>query len=114
LPTERATVAAGATLEAKVTVHRHWPGFTGKVQLSGLNLPPGFRVAATEVPTGKTGATVKLTVAPNVPPGEYTVVLRRDAQGPFSRDPAATNRPLVRVADPSTPWTVTVTPARKK
>jgi hypothetical protein len=114
LPAERASVAAGGTLEAKMTVRRHWPGFTGKVQLSGLNLPPGFRVAATEVPAGKTEATIKLTVAPNVPPGDYTVALRGDAQVPFNRDPAAANRPLVRVADPSTPWTVTVTPARKK
>jgi hypothetical protein len=80
----------------------------------GLNLPPGFRVAATEVPAGKAEATVKPTVAANLPPGEYTVVLRGDAQVPFSRDPAATSRPLVRVADPSTPWTVTVTAARKK
>jgi hypothetical protein len=50
----------------------------------------------------------------DVPPGEYSVVLRGDAQVPFNRDPAAANRPLVRVADPSTPWAVTVTPARKK
>jgi hypothetical protein len=114
LPAERSAVAAGGTLEAKVTVARHWAGFKGKVQLSGLNLPPGFRVAATEVPAGKTEATVKLTVAANVPPGEYSVVLRGDAQVPFNRDPAATNRPLVRVADPSTPWTVTVTAPRKK
>jgi len=114
LPAEKLTVTAGGALAAKVTAVRHWPDFNGKVQLTGLNLPPGFGVAAVEVPAGQPEATVKLTVAANVPPGTYTVVLRGDAQVPFNRDPAAANRPLVRVADPSTPLTVIVTAPLKK
>jgi hypothetical protein len=114
LPDEKQSVAAGGALQVKVTVARHWPDFKGKVQLSGLNLPPGFAVASTEIPAGASEATVKLTVAANVPPGDYTLALRGDAQVPFNRDPAATNRPPVRVADPSTPWTLTVTAPRKK
>jgi hypothetical protein len=106
---ELATAAAGGSFEAKVTVERHWPDFKGKVQLTGLNLPPGFSVAATDLPADRNDAAVKVTVAANVPPGTYTVTLRGDAQVPFNRDPAAASKPNVRVADPATPLSVTVT-----
>jgi hypothetical protein len=108
------TVAAGGAVEARVTAQRYWPDFKGKVQLTGLNLPPGFAAAATEVPAGEAEAVVKLTVAANVPPGTYSVVLRGDAQVPFQRDPKAANKPNVRVADPATPLTVVVTAPAKK
>jgi hypothetical protein len=108
------TVAAGGTVEAKVTMERHGPDFRGKVQLTGLNLPPGFDLASVEVPPDRKDATVKVTVAGNVPPDTYSVVLRGDAQVPFSRDPKSTTKPNVRVADPSTPLTVVVTAPAKK
>jgi hypothetical protein len=114
LPAEAVTVPAGGALDVKAKVARHWDDFKGKVQLVGLNLPPGFALAAADVPAGGGEATVKLRVAADVPSGEYSIVLRGDAQVPFAPDPKATNRPLVRVADPSTPLTVTVTAARKK
>lgn len=114
LPKEKLTVAAGGTLESTAGVTRLWPDFKGKVQLAGLNLPPGFSFAATEIAADKTEAAIKFTVAGNVPPGEYTVVLRGDAQVAYNRDATATSRPLVRVADPSTPLTVTVAAAAKK
>lgn len=108
------TVAAGAPLETTVAVERHWPDFKGKLQLNGLNLPPGFGMAATELPAGKKEVGVKLTVAANVPPGTYSVVLRGDAQVPFSKDAAAAAKPNLRVADPSTPLTVVVNAPPKK
>lgn len=107
------TVAAGATLKTTARVTRHWPEFTGPVVLNGLDLPPGFGVATTELPSGKTEAPFSVTVASNVPPGPYTVVLRGDAQAPYRRDPKAPSSINVRVADPSTPLTVVVTAAAK-
>jgi hypothetical protein len=106
-------VAAGETLAVKVTVERQWADFQGKVQLIGLNLPPGFQVPTTELAAGKSAATVPIKVAGNVPPGTYSVVLRGDAQVPFSRDGKG-SKANVRVADPSTPLTLTVLPAAKK
>jgi hypothetical protein len=111
---EKLSVPAGGSLEAKVTVQRHWPDFKGKVQLIGLNLPPGFGMATTVLPADRTEVAVRLTVAANVPTGTYSVVLRGDAQVPFRRDPKAANRPNVRVADPTTPLTVVVTAPLKK
>jgi hypothetical protein len=113
-PAEKVTVAAGKTLAVKVTVQRHWTDFKGKVQLIGLNLPPGFQVPTTELAADKTEVAVPIQVAANVPPGTYSVVLRGDGQVPFSRDPRAAIKPKVRVADPATPVTVVVAPAGKK
>ena len=109
---EKATIVAGGAVEIKVSVRRAGD-FKGKVQLSGLQLPPGFAFASTELPAARDEVTAKLSVAGNVPPGTYTVVLRGDAQVPYSRDARAANRPNVRVADPSTPLTVTVAAAKK-
>src|SRR4051794_4044027 len=77
------SVAVGKTFETTVTVGRYWADFKGKVQINGLDLPPGFNVATAEVPEGKTEAPIKVTVAPNVPPGTYILGFRGDAQVPF-------------------------------
>ncbi|MBI1831360.1 MAG: PPC domain-containing protein [Planctomycetes bacterium] len=110
LPSEKLAVAAGASFETTAKVIRQWPDFKAKVQLVGLNLPPGFSFAAADIPADQTEAKIKLTVAANVPPGDYSIVLRTDAQGPYSRDPMATARPNVRVADPTTPMLLQVLP----
>ena len=109
LPAEKLTIAAGGSLELPVTLARHWPEFIGPVQITGLNLPPGFNLATVTIPADKTEMKAKLSVAGNVPAGEYSVVVRGDAQVPFSKDAKAASRPNVRVADPSTPVTVVVT-----
>jgi hypothetical protein len=114
MPATKVSVAAGGKVEATVQVKRNWADFKGKVQLIGLNLPPGFDMPTTELPADKTEAKVTISVAANVPPGTYSVVVRGDAQVPFNRDPKVASKPNVRVADPSTPLTVVVTPAPKK
>jgi hypothetical protein len=107
-------VAAGGTLLVSVQAERHWPDFKGKIQLQGLNLPPGFEAATTDLPADQREVAVKITVAGNVPPGTYSVVLRGDAQVPFQREPGAGSKANVRVADPTTPFTVVVTAPAKK
>jgi hypothetical protein len=114
LPAEKVTVAAGGKKEFQATVRRLSADFKGKVQLTGLVPPPGFNMATAEVAADKTMATIKLTVAGNVPAGTYTVFVRGDAQVPYNRDAKASSKPNVRVADPSTPLTVEVTAPAKK
>lgn len=106
---EPAKVAAGGSVEFKLEGSRHWPDFKGPIQVNGLNLPPGFSLAASTVAVDQTTAKLKLAVAANVPAGTYSVVLRGDAQVPFSKDEKAATRPNVRVADPTTPLVVVVT-----
>jgi hypothetical protein len=108
------SVAAGATGEAHVMADRLAPEFKGKIQLNGLNLPPGFAVPATEVAADKSEAKINVVVAESVPPGSYSIVLRGDAQVPFSKDPAVSSKPNVRVADPTVPLTVLITEVRKR
>jgi hypothetical protein len=114
LPADKLTVAAGGALEAKATVRRHWTDFKGKVALNGLNLPPGFSLPTTDIAADQDTAMVRIKVAANVPPGDYSIAVRGDAQVPFTADAKASTRPLVRVADPSTPMTITVMAAAKK
>ncbi len=108
LPTEVLNVAVGESVETSARVTRYWPDFKGKVQLVKLNLPPGITFATTDIGADQSEAKIKLTVAANVPPGDYSVVLRTDAQVPYARDPKAAARPNVRVADPTTPMLVRV------
>jgi hypothetical protein len=114
MPEGRISVTAGATGETRVVAERLAADFKSKIQLNGLNLPPGFEVPATELPGDKSEVKVKIMVASNVPPGTYSIVLRGDAQTPFSKDPAAPNKPNVHVADASEPLTVVVTAAGRK
>jgi hypothetical protein len=95
-------------------VGRHWPEFKGVVKATGLNLPPGFSFAAVTIAADKTTVTGTVKVAANVPPGVYSIVLRADAQVPFTRDAKAASAANVRVADPSTPLIVLVTAPPKK
>jgi hypothetical protein len=114
MPEGRISVAAGAAGEMRVVAERLAADFKGKIQLNGLSLPPGFDVPATELAADKSEVKVKIVVAGNVPPGTYSIVLRGDAQVPFSKDAAAPNKPNVRVADPTSPLTVEVTAPTKK
>jgi hypothetical protein len=107
------TVAAGGTLETKVTVKRNWSDFKDKIQLTGLNLPPGFEFSSIDLPADQKEVPVKLTVAPEVPAGLYTVVLRGEAPVTFPPDPAAGDRTSLRIADPATPMTIEVTAPKK-
>jgi hypothetical protein len=104
--------SAGSTIEVAVTVRRSGD-FRGKVQVVGLNLESGFGLATLDIPEGKSEATARLSVAGNVAPGSYTVVLRGNAQVPFRRDAKTAAKTNVRVADPSTPLTLVVIAAKK-
>jgi hypothetical protein len=113
MPAVPIMVAAGGTAETRVKGERYWPDFKGKIQLNGLNLPPGFDMPTTDLPADQAEVALKLTVASNVPPGTYTVVVRGDAQVPFQPNPSEATKPNVRVADPSTPLTVIVNAPKK-
>jgi hypothetical protein len=96
----------GGTATLRATVRRS-AGFKGKVQLTGLNLPPGFSLATAEIPEGKDAAEARLKIQPNVPAGAYTIVLQGDAQVPVDKK-------TVRVASPTAPVTITVEAMPKK
>ena len=82
----------------------------------GLNMPPGFALPTTVIPADKTEAALKFSVAANVPPGEYTVVLAWRCSGAVQSmiRSCCSSATLVRVSDPSTSLVVVVTAAVKK
>jgi hypothetical protein len=107
-PDATLTVIPGKTLETNVKVKRYWSDFNGMIKLTAWNPPPGFDVPATDLPAGCDQVPIKINVAADVPPGTYSVVLRGAAEVPFASDPAVTDKPKVRVAEPATPLTVEV------
>jgi hypothetical protein len=106
-------ILQGAAAETKVHVTRRGD-FKDAVRVAAWKPPAGFEVVADEVPAGKGEVAVKIAVAAETPPGTYSLVLRGDAQVPFSPDPKATEKPNVRVADPATPLLVIVAAPLKK
>jgi hypothetical protein len=107
-------VKAGAMLETKAKLARHWADFKGAVRLSAWKPPTGFEAGDAEIPAGGSEATIKVRVSADVPPGVYSIVIRGDAQVPFSSDPSSPVKPSVRVADPAPPLRVVVSePPRK-
>src|SRR5262249_33215582 len=105
----------GQSHEFKVTVTRQWADFKGGVRLSAWRPPAGFEVSDAEIKEGAGDATIKVAVPAEATPGVYTVVLRGDAQVPFSPDPKAADKPSVRVNDVAPPLTIVVNqPPQKK
>jgi hypothetical protein len=109
---ESVTAPAGGSVEGKLKVRRGGE-FKGAVKVAPLNPPSGFNLAPVEIPAGKDEATVKITLAANVPAGTYSLVLEGEGQVSLKRD-EKTPAKMVRVADPTTALTVVVTAAPKK
>src|SRR5262249_34952975 len=77
-----------------------------------LELPPEVRLnpPALNLAANQTEGSLTVTVAPNAPPGTYTLVLRSQSQVPFARDPAAKQKQPILIIQPSAPVTLTVLP----
>lgn len=111
-----AEVRAGGTLPIAVTLVRA-PDWSGLVQLSGLDLPPGASVALASVAPDSTEAKVELVLPPKLRPGPYTFTIQGAGQVPrnylVEHDPKKPRGNSVRAVFPSNPITITVPdPAR--
>ena len=83
------------------------------VQANVAELPAGFTVnnnQPLQIAAAATDGTLALVVAPTVPPGVYTVVLKVTTVYPYNKDPMAKQKQPANVVLPSTPVTITVLP----
>jgi hypothetical protein len=95
-------VGKGETVEIQVEATRS-EGMTEAIQVNATDLPPNQVGANVAIAKGSNSAVLKLKVADNVPPGNYTFVLRGTGPFPFNKDPNAKARPNVSVTEPSNP-----------
>ena len=95
------------TVDLAVTVVRRAP-FTEAVALTTTNLPQNLAAVSGTIAKEQTTATLKLAVAANVPPGEYTILVRGAGPFPFNKDPNAKDKPNVSVTEPSNPIRITI------
>jgi hypothetical protein len=113
---EKTEVAPGTKLTVHLKLARLDPNFKGPVQVRGLNMPNNTGAAFNNnnqpltLNPGKDDATATIDLQRTLPPGTYTFALTAQAQVPFSRDPAATNKTNANVVLSSTPITVTILP----
>lgn len=110
---ERLTVEAGKGAEVRLLATRHGAGFDGNIDYQPLNFQGQFQMGNGTIPMGSTEKTVSIMVQPGTQPGDYSMTVLGQAQVPFHKDPAATDRPKTLVAMPSRPLTITVTAPAK-
>lgn len=109
---ERLEVEAGQKAEVKLNLKRHWPEFKNAVTVLPLSPPPGIRTPNAEIAAAASETTVTVEVQPNARPGEYALTLLGQAQVPYSKDTAATQKPNTLVSLPSRSLTVVVVPKK--
>ncbi|MBI1346999.1 hypothetical protein GC163_11995 [bacterium] len=113
LEPERITVEAGKPLELKLRATRAWSNFTGNIDYQPLNFPGQFQLGNGTIASGSNEVTLSINVQPGTQPGDYTLTVLGQAQVPFNKDPAATDKPKTLVSMPSRPVTITVTAPEK-
>jgi hypothetical protein len=102
---EKEMVQRGQKLRLKVQLQRYLPEFTGKVTLTGLQLPTGFTPIKGEIAAGQNETTLELDA--NAGPDTYSFAVRGEAQVPLARDPKTPKKDTTVVL-PSNLVTVTV------
>ncbi len=118
---DKATVTQGGKAAIKVKLDRLWPEFKTPLvvqsmqtqQAQGAELPTTLRVNNQQPITigpAQKEATLNVTVGPDVPPGDYNIVLHSQTQFPYNKDPKAKARPNTPVVQPSNALTLTVLP----
>src|SRR5262249_59379977 len=110
---EKLEVEAGKKVEVKVKCERRWPEFKGNVTLIPLAFPGPIKMNTVTIAEGQTEASVTFEVQAGARPGDYTLAVTGQGQGPVSKDPNAATKPDTLVQSPSPPITITVLPAKK-
>jgi hypothetical protein len=118
---DKAQVLQGDKATLKVKLDRLWPDFKAALQVQGMQspqrqnseLPLNLRINNNGIVTfgpAQKEATLPITVGPDVPPGDYNIVLRGQGLFPYNKDPKAKAKQNTPVVQPSTAVTLTVLP----
>ncbi|WZO96960.1 PPC domain-containing protein [Isosphaeraceae bacterium EP7] len=92
--------APGRRLDFKANVTR-LPGFVEAVALASVDVPPGVPALALTIAKDQGSATGSLLLPKTVTPGVYALMARGSGPFPFSKDPAAKEKPNVTVSEPT-------------
>jgi hypothetical protein len=112
---EKPTIVQGDKGTLKVKLTRISPDFKTPLTVQAIQteLPKGLTInnnqPITIAPNAAEG-TLPINVPANIPPGNYTIVLRTQTQMPYNKDPMAKQKPNTLVVLPSAPVTLTVLP----
>jgi hypothetical protein len=104
-----ATVTPGGKIELKLVAARRNADGQAAVNAGPWQIPYALIVGNAELAAGQTEATFTAEVREGSKAGSYTLVMQGQMQVPFSKDPAAKERPMMSLPMPSEPFTVHVT-----
>jgi hypothetical protein len=109
---DKPAVTQGDKITIPVTIERFWPDAKNPVNVVAVGLPTGVQFNNNNQPMAVAGdkGSLVLTVAPNAPPGTFTIVFRGTTQFPYAKDPMAKQKPNHSVNLPSLPVTISIVP----
>jgi hypothetical protein len=115
LTLDNPTIVQGDKGTLKVKLTRISPDFKTPLTVQAIQteLPKGLTLNNNQPITIAANAAegaLPLNVPANVPPGNYTIVLRTQTQMPYNKDPMAKQKPNTLVVLPSAPVMLTVLP----
>jgi hypothetical protein len=96
-------LAPGGEAELAVKIVRN-AGFDEAVQVAASDfLAPNMGAAEVTIAKDKDTAPLKLSVPGNVPPGEYTLILRGTGSYPFQKNPKEDKKDAIKAVEASNP-----------
>ncbi len=112
---DKPTIVQGDKGTLKVKLTRISPDFKTPLTVQAIptELPKGLTINNNQPITIAANAnegSLPINVPANVPPGNYTLVLRSQTQMPYNKDPMAKQKPNTLVVLPSAPVTLTILP----
>ena len=112
----RVPVVAGAKVDVKLKLDRHWGSFKESLNVLSNSWPGNFKFNSVQIPIGADEVTVSIEVQAGTRAGEYTLSVLGQGQVPFTKKADGSELKNTLVSLPSQPITLLVQtpePAKK-
>ena len=112
----RVPVVAGAKVDVKLKLDRHWGSFKESLNVLSNSWPGNFKFNSVQIPSGADEVTVSIEVQAGTRAGEYTLSVLGQGQVPFTKKADGSELKNTLVSLPSQPITLLVQtpePAKK-
>ncbi len=106
----RVPVVAGAKVDVKLKLDRHWGSFKESLNILSNSWPGNFKFNSVQIPSGADEVTASIEVQAGTRAGEYTLGVLGQGRVPFTKNADGSEMKNTLVSLPSQPITVLVQP----
>jgi hypothetical protein len=106
----RVPVVAGAKVDVKLKLDRHWGSFKESLNVLSNSWPGNFKFNSVQIPSGADEVTASIEVQAGTRAGEYTLGVLGQGRVPFTKNADGSEMKNTLVSLPSQPITVLVQP----